>query len=114
MEVLGIYREQLLRSDFRLGSPIGALAGEVSHRHPAFRERLDRLFRAWRRGLEGLLRDATPPLTDPVPLEDISALVLSVLEGAILQARAARDPEPFDRSVHLLRRTLRLLLGSQA
>jgi len=110
MEVLAIYREQLVRSDFRLGSPLGNLAGEVSHRHPRLRERLDGLFRAWRRGLEDLRRDATPPPPADLPLETLSAFVLAVLEGAVLQARAARSLDPLDGSMETLQRLLGPLL----
>lgn len=37
--------------------------------------------------------------------------VLTVLEGAIMQARAAQSPAPFDQSVSQLRQYINLLLA---
>lgn len=107
------YRCQLEETDFRFGSPVGNLAGEVSHTHPELRGRLAELHRAWRKGLERLLLDASPPPAPGTNVEALSAYVLSVLEGAVLQARAAHSLEPFDDALTLLLRSLRDLIQAR-
>jgi len=51
-------------------------------------------------------RDRFPPRTD---LDALATLVLTTMEGGVLQSRSYRRIEPFDQSVAQLRRYLTLL-----
>lgn len=108
------YRAQLVETDFRFGSPIGNLAGELSHTHPRFREKLAELFLGWRRRLRTLLETSDPPPSREVDTDRISSLVFSLLQGAVSQARVTRDPEPIDQAVGALERTLPSILAQSA
>ena len=101
--VLDFYRRFLEATGCTLGCPIGNLAGELGDSHSSARQRLHELLAAWREGIRGYLeegRSQFPPETD---LDSLATLVLSVMEGAVMQARLARTLEPFDRSTSMLR-----------
>ena len=101
--MLGFYRDFLVATDFRLGCPIGNLAGELADSHPHVRERIDELFSAWKQAVAGFLREAcaTRPLTtDP---DELAVLFISAMEGGVMQARVARSLEPYETTVRLLR-----------
>lgn len=101
--VLQGYRQMLIITSCRQGCPIGNLALEMSEKSEAAREKIALNFRNWRKAIEGCLRDAAarfPPGTD---FESMSVFILTVMEGAVMQARAHRSLEPFDASVNALR-----------
>ncbi len=64
---------------------------------PAHRA-IDGNFAAWRRAVEGCLRAAGLPHAG-----ESATLTLAVMEGAVMQARAARNIAPYDESVRQLR-----------
>lgn len=101
--VLDTYRSFLLETRFSLGCPVGGLAVEVSDEYASARERLRTIFD----GLVGAIEECTRELrgsTDEAPRpEALASLVISVIEGGIVQARALGSIEPFDRSVAALR-----------
>jgi len=101
--ILGFYRVFLTATDLRLGCPIGNLAGELADTHPQVRDRVDGLFARWRAAVEAALEPVQEQLPDGVGREGLATLVLSVMEGAVMQARVARSLEPFDTSVAMLR-----------
>jgi TetR/AcrR family transcriptional repressor of nem operon len=101
--VLDFYRRFLEESGCSLGCPIGNLAGEIGDSHPSVRQRLDELFAAWREGVCGFLEEGRSQFPAETDLDGLATLVLSVMEGAVMQARLARTLEPFDRSTALLR-----------
>jgi AcrR family transcriptional regulator len=101
--VLAFYRRFLESSGCSLGCPIGNLAGELSDSHPGTRKLLGELFAAWRDGVLRLLEEARARLAPGTDLDALATLVLSVMEGAVMQARVDRSLEPFDRSVAMLR-----------
>ncbi len=105
------FKKQLEETDFRFGSPIGNLAGELSHTHPLFRERLAVLFQEWRSGVQRLLEGSDPSIPSYVDLEVVSSFVLSVLQGCVGQARVMRDVEPIEQAERLLVEQLPTLLG---
>jgi len=105
--ILQGYRQGLLATDFSHGCPIGNLALEVSETHPGARDGIRRNLEAWRGAMADCLRNA--PLRGDVDLDRLAAFVLSVMEGAVLQARAERSIEPFDACVAELRRYLNCL-----
>lgn len=101
--LLGWYREGLRAAGCRLGCPIGNLALEVSDTHPEVRPLIDENLRNWASGIERWLEEAGDRLPASCDRADLACFVLTVMEGAIMQARAAGSLEPFDRSVRVLR-----------
>jgi TetR/AcrR family transcriptional regulator, transcriptional repressor for nem operon len=101
--VVDFYRRFLLATEFRLGCPVGNLAGELADSHPAIRARLASLFAAWQAGIGGFLQPAAARLRDGVTVVDLASFVLTVIEGAVMLARVSRTIEPFDRAVAMLR-----------
>lgn len=112
--ILDGYREGLLMTGFAGGCPIGNLALEVSDALPEAREKIAANFEGWRRWIRTCLEDAAdrlPPDADP---GELATFVLTVMEGAVMQARAARSIEPFDASIRRLRDYLAHLAGGEA
>ena len=105
------FKKQLEETDFRFGSPIGNLAGELSHTHPLFREKLAELFQGWRRSVQQLLESSDPSIPAHVDAELVSSYVLSVLQGCVGQARVMRDVGPIEQAERLLVEQLPTLLG---
>lgn len=101
--ILGGYREGLLATDFTHGCPIGNLALEVAETHPKARKGIRRNFKAWRAEVEASLREAEDRLPGDANPARIAAFVLTVMEGAVMQARVERSIEPFDACVRELR-----------
>ena len=107
--LLNGYRTGLLMSDFAHGCPIGNLALELSEPDPRIRELLDVNFKNWIGAVEQCLEDAggrLPPDTDKRALAEF---ILTTMEGAIMQARTARDIAVFDRNIAVLRSHIELL-----
>lgn len=106
LAILEGYRRALLATDLTFGCPIGSLALELRDPPPAVRRLLERNFAAWRQAVADCLAelgDELPPDADP---GEVAYLVLSVMEGGVMQARTERSIEPFDASVRQLRRYL--------
>ena len=100
--LLGSYRRALVQTDCTYGCPIGSLALELHEPDPAVRSVLAANFDGWVGAVEGCFRDASsfPPNTD---FRALAELVLTVMEGGVMQARTFRDVSYFDRSVDQLR-----------
>jgi hypothetical protein len=64
---------------------------------------------AWTERIEQLLVDSGEPLPGGAGHAALAGFVISVVEGAVLQARVARSLDPFDASVGELRNYLGLL-----
>jgi AcrR family transcriptional regulator len=95
------YREQLEATGFRAGCPVVVVAVEAGD--PAV-EQAAAAFARWQALIAARLR------ADGVSDADgLAALVLASIEGAIVLARAQRDPAPLD-AVH---RRLRALLRAE-
>lgn len=108
--LLNGYRAGLVSSDFQYGCPIGNLALELHEPDPRIRDLLDRNFKNWIAAVEECLVDAgdrLPPDTDRAALAEF---ILTVMEGAIMQAKTARDIAIFDRNLVVLRNHLDLLM----
>jgi AcrR family transcriptional regulator len=107
--ILAGYRERLLSTGCRYGCPLGRLALEIEAENLPAHELIARNFAAWTAAVRGCLeaaRDRFPPRTD---LPALATLVLTTMEGGVLQSRSYRRIEPFDQSVAQLRRYLALL-----
>jgi AcrR family transcriptional regulator len=104
------YRQGLERMGCGMGCPIGNLALEVSDTHPKIRPLIHRNFVNWKKGIERWLDEAGDRLPKCVDRAGLASLVLTVMEGGIMQSRAERTLVPFDASVEQLRAYFDLLL----
>jgi len=111
--LLGLYRHGLEMTGANLGCPIGNLALEVSDGHPEARAQVDANFRGWIEHVRGWLAAAAERFPAGADLNSLAQLVLTVMEGAVMQARARKSLEPFDAAVAELRRYFDLLLGER-
>jgi AcrR family transcriptional regulator len=109
--LLALYRGVLADSNTRLGCPVGALALEVSGLAPRIRSLIDRYFAEWLARLRRWLDDAGARLPADLDRQALGRLVLAVLQGAIVQARATASLEAFDASLAALRNHFELLEG---
>jgi AcrR family transcriptional regulator len=101
--LLGWYRSFLLENGCRCGCPVGNLALEVSDTHPELKHLLEKNFSHWTGIIEGWLAEAGPALPRDCDRSGLARLILTVMEGGIMQARAAGTVLPFDQSVNQLR-----------
>jgi AcrR family transcriptional regulator len=101
--LLAWYRSGLEATRCRQGCPIGNLALEVSDSYPRVRPKIDLNFRNWIRGVKGWLEEARDRFPGSANPDDLANLVLTVMEGGIMLARARDSLEPFDRAVSSLR-----------
>jgi AcrR family transcriptional regulator len=108
--LLAWYRGGLVAMGCAIGCPIGNLALEVSDTHPEIRPLIHRNFVNWKAGIARWLAEAGNRLPKHVDRNDLASLVLTVMEGGVMQARAERTLAPFDASVKQLRAYFDLLL----
>jgi len=97
------YRDGLAGMRCRMGCPIGNLALEVADDHPEARRLIDANFRNWIARVERWLIAAGDRLPRSVDRRQLAGFVLTVMEGGIMQARAAGEVTPFDASIAQLR-----------
>lgn len=101
--ILDGYRRMLEATECALGCPIGNLALELSDTHPKVRGLVAANFAQWKDAVKRSLdagKDRLPPRTDTARL---ASFVLTVMEGAVMQAKAERTLVSFDQSVAELR-----------
>ncbi len=101
--LLGYYRQGLAMTDFKMGCPIGNLALEVGDDNAAARGLIDLNFNNWSAVVEGWLVAAGDRLPASTDRRGLAGFVLTVMEGAMMRARAAKSFAPFDESVNQLR-----------
>lgn len=109
--LLELYRGRLLVSGYTRGCPIGDLALEIAARQPEARGIIDTYFGTWASRVSEWLEDASDRLPPHVDRDALALHALSVMQGAVMQARAAASVEPFDASVEQFRALLELLGG---
>ena len=107
--LLNGYRTQLLASDFAYGCPIGNLALELHEPDPEIRELLAANFANWVDSIDCCLTEMGDRLPAETDRRELAEFVLTIMEGAIMQARTFRDISVFDRNVAVLRAHLDLL-----
>jgi AcrR family transcriptional regulator len=107
--LLANYRRALESAGCKMGCPIGNLALEVGDRDPDVRRLIDQYFANWASRVEGWLAAAGDRLPRDTDRRELARLVLTVMEGAILQARTAANIAAFDASVAQLRMYFDLL-----
>ena len=107
--LLASYRAALVGTQCVYGCPIGSLALEIHEPDPPVREALARNFAAWLAAIEKCLDAARARLPRGLKRHELAQLVLTVMEGGVMQARTFRDIAYFDGSVRQLRRYFDLL-----
>lgn len=110
--LLNEYRVWILNTGFRFGCPVGRLAMEMDPELVEVFNGIQSNFRMWAGTVEGWLAEAASRLPADTPRERIATFVLTVMEGSVMQARAARSIQPFDDSVQILRNYFQLLIAS--
>ncbi len=98
-----VYRERLRISGCTRGCPVGNLALEVGDAKPRVRALIGGYFSVWVDEVRGWLRAAGERLPAALDRRALARLVLSVMEGGVMQARTAKSLEPFDEAVAQLR-----------
>lgn len=108
--LLGNYRKGMQMHHCKMGCPIGNLALEVGDDYPPARALIDLNFRNWAGVIRGWLQAAGDRLPATTDRDQLSRFILTVMEGGIMQARAAGNLTPFDESVAQLRAYIDLLM----
>lgn len=107
--LLDQYRNGMAHNSCRMGCPIGNLALEVSDDHHGARALIAANFENWVTEVAAWLEAAGGRLPKDVDRTRLARFVLTVMEGGLMQARAAGNLEPFDASVSELRTYFSLL-----
>lgn len=108
--LLANYRSGMESTGCKMGCPIGNLALELSDDHAEIRKLIDHNFRNWIAVIRSWLDDAGDRLPSDVNRDELAQFILTVMEGGIMQARAAASLVPFDASVRQLRQYFDRLL----
>jgi len=112
--ILDGYRQGLVYTGCTQGCPIGNLALEVCDDLPRAREKIARNFEGWRGWIRKCLDEARDRFSANLNREQLAVFVLTVMEGAVMQARAHQSLEPYDVSVAQLRNYFDRLLAEGA
>lgn len=107
--LLAWYRTGMEMTGCRMGCPIGNLALELSDNHPEIRRLIDLNFRNWITEVRKWLESAADRLPKGTDCAQVAQLVLTIMEGGIMQSRASGTLEAYDASVAQLRVYLGLL-----
>src|SRR5207237_4302770 len=97
------YREGMHAWGCKMGCPIGNLALEVADDNVPARRLIHRNFENWVLAVKKWLDDAGERLPRGIDRGKLAGFVLTVMDGGIMQARAAGGLAPFDDSVEQLR-----------
>ncbi|HEY3245365.1 MAG TPA: TetR/AcrR family transcriptional regulator [Phycisphaerae bacterium] len=108
------YRRGLETTGCKMGCPIGNLALELSDDHPEIRRLIDLNFNNWIAAVKQWLDAAGDRLPSGIDRDELARFILTVMEGGIMQARAAASLAPFDASVRQLRAYFDRLLSEAA
>jgi AcrR family transcriptional regulator len=109
--LLSGYRSQLVATDCSYGCPIGSLALELHEPDPAIRDLLSVNFRQWVSAILACLDAAGERLPAALDRHRLAEFTLTVMEGAIMQARTYRDIASFDRNIAVLREHFDMLIA---
>lgn len=108
--LLGLYRGLIVSTDCEYGCPIGSLALELHEPDLIVREKLAENFTGWVDAVRTCLESGAQPFSAETDLQALAEFVLTVMEGAVMQARTYRDVAYFDRAVRQLRAYFESLL----
>ncbi len=109
--VLEGYRQGLMASDFARGCPIGSLSLEVGEALPDVRQKIAANFDGWVGWIRKCLEESAGRLPDDIDPDALARFILTVMEGAVMQARAYHSLKPFDSAVDILRDYLARLVA---
>jgi len=112
--ILDGYRQGLVYTGCTQGCPIGNLALEVCDDLPRAREKIAKNFEGWRGWIRKCLEEAMDRFPPNLNREQLAVFVLTVMEGAVMQARAHQSLEPYDASIAQLRDYFNRLLAEEA
>lgn len=112
--LLNAYRTALVTSECRYGCPIGSLALELHEPDPAIRALLAANFAGWTAAIARCLDQAGTRLPEALDRKRLAEFILTVMEGAVMQARTYRDIGYFDRNVAMLNDHFSLLMREAA
>ena len=112
--ILDGYRIGLTLTACTGGCPIGNLSIEVGDHIPAAREKIAQNFENWRLAVRQCLEDAGPRLPEDLDRDELATFVLTVMEGAVMQARAHGSLKPYDAAIQQLRNYVRQLEAQAA
>jgi TetR/AcrR family transcriptional regulator, transcriptional repressor for nem operon len=101
--LLARYRLLLEMTHCAFGCPIGSLALELHEPDPVVRQLLASNFTGWIDQVENCLIDARKVLGRDLDTRRTASFVLTVMEGAVMQARTYRDLWSFDAATATLR-----------
>ena len=101
--LLNGYRVQLITTDCTYGCPIGNIALEIHEPDPKVRELLAANFTNWSQAVERCLDAACERLPDDTDRRALAEYILTVMVGAVMQARTYRELAYFDRNISMLR-----------
>jgi AcrR family transcriptional regulator len=107
--LLAQYRGGMEANGCRMGCPMGNLALEVSDGNPQARALIHQNFENWAARVEAWLVAAGDRLPRDLDRARLAHFVLTVMEGGLMQSRAAGHLGPFDDSVAVLREHLAML-----
>lgn len=107
--ILAGYRDRLVSTGCRYGCPLGRLALEIEAENLPAHGLIARNFAAWTGAVRQCLEDARDRFPQRTDLDALATLVLTTMEGGVLQSRSYRRIDPFDQSVAQLRRHFALL-----
>jgi len=99
--LLATYRRLLVETDCFYGCPIGSLALELHEPDPEVRELIAANFANWTSAVRGCLDRVG--LKEGTDSKALAELILTVMEGAVMQTRTHRDIGYYDRAVEQLR-----------
>ena len=101
--LLDHYRSRLDRHGCRLGCPMGNMALEICDGNADARALVHRNFEHWIDRVAGWLDEGGDRIPPGVDRRQLARFVLTVMEGGVMQSRAAGRLEPFDAAVEALR-----------
>jgi TetR/AcrR family transcriptional repressor of nem operon len=112
--LLNDYRDKILITDFAFTCPIGRLALEIDPSKRNIHQKIAANFNQWTAAVRKCLDDASDRLPANADREQLAQLVLTVMEGGVMQSRAQHAIHPYDASVKQLRAYFnRLLVGTR-
>jgi AcrR family transcriptional regulator len=106
--LLAAYRQMLVETDCQYGCPIGSLALELHEPDPPVRALLAANFDGWTAAVRSRVEAAGERLAAADPTQ-LATFVLTIMEGAVMQARTHRSIVTYDACVASLRDYFRRL-----
>ena len=97
--LLRLYRGLIVETECEYGCPIGSLALELHEPDPIVREKLAENFTGWVNAIRACLDAASDRFVPGTDVRALAEFVLTVMEGAVMQARTYREVAYFDRAI---------------